>query len=232
MLIFPFVRAIFVAPIFVFAVASCSGVSAPPKPPLEVIVRVESDPGAPLAGADVLYDGKVIATTDDQGGAQLVLQGNEGDSYEVNVRCPDGFQSPSKSLVIPLHRLVDNSKPPEYEVQCPPTKRTAVVAIRADNGANLPVVYLGRVLARLDGSGAATVVLENLDADQSFDLSLDTTEKGNELLRPQSPSNSFVLKGSDDILVWDAKFTVEAQKKKIKWVKKTTGPQVIHVGGK
>jgi hypothetical protein len=229
---FAFVRgssiAMFALPL---AVASCSGVSAPPKPPLEVVVRVESDPNQPLAGAEVVFNGKVIATTDDEGGAKLSLQGNEGDAYEVNVRCPDGFQSPTKSLVIPLHRLVDNSMPPEYDVQCPPTKRTAVVAIRAENGANVPVVYLGRVLARLDASGAATVMLENLDADQSFDLTLDTSEKGNEQLRPQSPSNSFSLKSGDDVLSWDAKFTVEAVKKIHKYVKKATGPTVIHVGG-
>jgi hypothetical protein len=210
---------------------SCSGVSTPQKPPLEVVVRVESDPGQPLSGADVLFNGKVIATTDDQGGAKLVLEGNEGDSYEVSVRCPDGYQSPTKMLFIPLHRLVDNSKPPEYDVQCPPTKRTAVVAIRAENGANVPVVYLGRTLGRLDGSGAATVMLENLDAEQSFDLTLDTSEKGSELLRPQSPSSSFTLKNGDDVLVWDTKFTVESVKKIHKWVKKPTGPTVIHVGG-
>ena len=222
-------RFAFAIPLLV--VASCSGVSTPQKPPLEVVVRVESDPGQALAGAEVVFNGKTIATTDDKGGAKLVLQGNEGDSYEVSVHCPDGFQSPTKTLLIPLHRLVDNSKPPEYDVQCPPTKRTAVVAIRAENGANVPVVYLGRTLGRLDSSGAATVMLENLDADQSFDLTLDTSEKGNEQLRPQSPSSSFTLKNGDDVLVWDAKFSVEAVKKIHKYVKKATGPTVIHVGG-
>lgn len=204
--------------------------TTPQKPPLEVIVRVTSDPGQPLAGADVVFSGKTIATTDDQGGAKLVLQGNEGDSYAVTVRCPDGFQSPSKGLDIPLHRLVDNSRPPEYEVQCPPTKRTAVVAIRAENGANVPVVYLGRTIGRLDSSGAATVMVA-IDTGASFDLTLDTTDKGLELLRPQSPSSSFSLKSGDDVLVWDAKFTVEAVKKVHKYVKKQSGPTMIKTGG-
>lgn len=213
------------------ALFACSSVSAPEKPKLEVMVHVESDPKEPLKGADVVFDGKAIATTDETGTAKLVLQGNEGDSYEVTVRCPDGYQSPSKSLVIPLHRLVDDSKPPEYDVPCPPTKRTAVVAIRAENGANLPVLYLGRAIGHTDSSGAATVLLRDLPADATFDLTLDTSAKsdpkGPETLQPQSPSNSFSMKGADDVLTWDTKFNVVTKKKQKIYVKPKSGPTVL-----
>jgi hypothetical protein len=204
--------------------SGCSEGSLPQKPPLEVVVKITSDPGRPVDGAEILFNGKPIAKTDPQGAAKLVLQGKEGESYEVTVRCPPGYQSPTKGLLIPLHRLTDPSKPPEYEVSCPPTKRSIVVVVRAENGANLPVMYLGRAVGHTDASGAATVLLKDVDADAQFDLTLDTTEKGNEGLRPQNPSASFTVKRADDVFAFDVKFTVEA-KAKVFWVgPKKEGP--------
>jgi len=211
---------------FVLAAAlllGCSESSAPQKPPLDVLVKVTSDPGRAVEGAEVLFNGKPIAKTDAQGTAKLQLQGKDGDSYEVMIRCPAGHQSPTKGLVIPLHRLADPSKAPEYEVACTPTKRSIVVVVRAENGANLPVLYLGRAIGRTDASGATTVLLKDIDADAQFDLTLDTTEKGNEGMRPQNPSASFTVKHADDVFAFDVKFTVE-QKAKIIWGPKKEGP--------
>lgn len=194
-----------------------------PKPPLEVVVKATSDPGRALAGVSVVYAGKTIKETDDEGTARLVLTGNEGDVFEVTIKCPAGHQSPTKPLAIPLRRLAEPSKTPEYEVSCPPTTRTVVVAVRAENGANLPVLHLGRVLGRTDASGAATVLLEKVETDTQFELALDTTEKGNEGLRPQNPASVFSVKRADDVLTFDVKFTVE--KKPVVWKgPKKTGP--------
>ena len=208
---------------------ACAGGSTPPKPVLEVIVKVTSDPDRPLGGAEVLSGGKTIATTDANGAAKLALQGNEGESYEVSIRCPAGFLSPSKTLSISLHRLIDD-KAPEYEVSCPPTTRNVVVAVRAENGPNLPLLYLGRAIGRTDASGATTVLLKDLAPDAAFSLTLDTTEKGGETLRPQSPVNAFTVKHADDILVWDLRFTVEAPKKVHYNPQKKLGPQVLKNG--
>src|SRR5262245_7087227 len=122
----------------VSVVAACGG-ETKEKPPVEVLVKVDSDPGKPIKGANVMFSGKSIATTDDTGTARLTLNGNEGDSYDVTVKCPTGFQSPTKPISIPLRRLAEPSKTPEYEVSCPPTTRNIVVAVRAENGPNLPV---------------------------------------------------------------------------------------------
>lgn len=194
------------------------------KPAVEVLIKVTGDPGKPIKNASVVFGGKPIATTDAEGNAKLTLSGNEGDSYDVQVKCPQGFQSPTKSLSISLHRLAEPSSMPEYEVSCPPTTRTIVVAVRAENGPGLPVLYLGRVVARTDASGAATVLLDNLDADSQFDLALDTSGKGNEQLRPQNPSTSFAVKRTDDVLTFDMKFVIE--KKAAVWhaAPKKTGP--------
>jgi hypothetical protein len=216
-----------------FALASLAGCGAgcgsesKEKPPVEVLIKVESDPGKPIKGANILFNGKPIATTDDTGSARLTLNGNEGDTYDVNVKCPPGHQSPTKSLSIPLRRLTDPSKTPEYELACPPMTRTIVIAVRAENGANLPIMHLGREVARTDTSGAATVLLENLDADSQFELKLDTTEKGNEQLRPQNPASVYTIKRSDDVFTFDQKFIVE--KKATVWhpTVKKVGPVAL-----
>lgn len=194
--------------------AACGG-EQKQKPPVEVLVKVTGDPGKAIKGANVVFGGKTIATTDENGDAKLTLSGNEGDTYDVQVKCPQGFQSPTKPVSIALHRLAEPSSMPEYEVSCPPTTRTIVVAVRAENGPGLPIVYLGRVVGRTDASGAATVLLDNLDADSQFELMLDTSGKANEHLRPQNPSSAFSVKRADDVFTFDIKFVVE--KKAVVW---------------
>ncbi|MBI2393680.1 MAG: hypothetical protein HYV09_29165 [Deltaproteobacteria bacterium] len=217
-------RLLLLVPVLVACAPAACGAEPQQKPPVEVLVKVSGDPGAPLEGASVLFSGKSIATTDAKGAAKLTLTGNEGDLYDVTVKCPAGFQSPSKPISITLHRFAEPSKTTEYEVSCPPTKRNIVVAVRADNGPNLNVLHLGRAIGRTDASGAATVLLEGLDADSQFELTLDTTEKGNEDLKPQNPTNVFTVKRADDVFTFDVKFTIE--KKKVVWhaPPKKTGP--------
>jgi hypothetical protein len=190
-------------------------VKAKPKPPLEVAVVVSSDPGRPIDAVPIVYNGKTIAKTNAKGIAKLTLKGNDGDAYDVTVKCPEGFQSPAKPLTIPLQRLADPNETPEYDVSCPPTTRTAVIAIRAENGPNLPISYLGRAIGRTDTSGAATILIPEADADSQLVLTLDTTEKGNEGLKPQNPSNTFLVKKQDDVFTWDQKFVVDAPKVKV-----------------
>jgi hypothetical protein len=195
-------------------IASCSNIEPPPPPPpIDVLVRVTTDAtgaGKPVPGAALLIDGKKVAATGEGGTATLSLKGKEGDSYDVAVSCPDGFKSPQKPVSVIVRRLADNTKKPEYAVTCSPTSRTVVVAVRVDGAKNsLPIKYLGREVARTDASGAAHVVLK-VKADEPFELAVDTSEKGNELLRPQSPVASFTPKNQDEVLTLDQKFTMDA----------------------
>jgi hypothetical protein len=201
----------------------CSALAPVPPPPQEVVVRFNGDPGQPLKGAALLHDGQKVSESGDDGVARLKLNGKDGDSFDIAVTCPEGFQSPAKPIQVVLKRLADNKKP-EYDVACPPTNRTVVVAVRADGGANLPVLYLGREIARTDGSGAAHVMLK-LKPDESFDLVLGTTE--NTALRPQNPFASFAVKERDEVFVFDQKFELE-KKKVVRGGRK--GP--VKIGGK
>lgn len=120
-----------------------------------------------------------------------------------------------------IKRLTDTNKKPEYDVTCPPTTRTVVVAVRADNGPNLPVMYLGREAARTDTAGAAHVMMK-LKPDEGFSLVLATD--GNDRLRPQNPSASFIVRDHDDVFTFDQKFDLE---KKV--VRGRRGP--VKIGG-
>ncbi len=195
-------------PVLVLLAAGCSALQPVPPPPLEVVVRVSGDPGQPIKGASLLFNGQSVSQSGDDGVAHLKLTGKDGETFDVTVVCPEGFQSPSAPLRVILKRLADDKKP-EYDVSCLPTVRSVVVAVRADGGANLPVLYLGREVARTDGAGAAHVLLK-LKPDEPFDLVLGTQE--NDKLRPQNPFASFVVKERDEVFVFDQRFELEKKK--------------------
>jgi len=188
--------------------SGCHNLEEPPPPPFQVSVLVEADKGVPLPGALLQRNDKEIAKTNGSGKATATFVGQEGDQLDIFVKCPDGFESPTKPITIRLQRLADPNKLAEYPVLCPPAERKVVVAVRAENGANLPIKYLGRDIARTDPSGAATFMLSGKPGDH-LDFTLDTSEKGNELLRPQNPALSVVVDGKDNYYALDQPFQVQ-----------------------
>lgn len=189
--------------------SGCKDLDPPVPPPFQIFIRVESDPGQRVAGATVSRNSKTLGTTGPDGRAMLTVSGAEGETTDVTVKCPDAFMSPTKPTSIRLTRFADKTKVPEYSVTCPPNFRRVVVAVKAENGPNLPVVYLNRVITRTDVSGAAHFALEVAPGAQ-FQVTLDTAE--NTRLKPASPSKPFTAPQHDEILVFDQKFEVERQK--------------------
>ena len=189
------------------ASSACGGLDPPVQKPFQFYVKVESDPSHPLTGAFVLRNNLSIASTGMDGKAMITLKGKEGDVTDVVVKCPDTFQSPTKPLSVRLTRLAaDESKIPEYLVSCPPSTRRVVVAVKADNGPNLPVYYLNELITRTDASGAAHFALK-VPPNTSFTVRLDTSE--NPKLKPPNPNRTFGVGVSDDILVFEQKFQAE-----------------------
>lgn len=175
----------------------------------EAVVRVAVD-GKPVAGARILNQGNVVGTTVADGSAALRFVGNEGELYDLAVECPEGLRSPAKPVRVTLRRLEGPAARPEYAVQCTRALQTVVVAVRAENGANLPVLHLGKEVARTDASGAAHVALR-LPPEESFELKL-ATDAAADTLRPQNPTASFVVKDRDEVVVFDQRFTIEKKK--------------------
>jgi hypothetical protein len=186
-------------------------------------VLVTSDPGQALSGVELTRDGARVGVTTEHG-ARLSLPGKEGEVALVDVRCPEGFRAPERSLQIPLKRFASGQGTPEYSVVCAPRRRLVVVAIRADHGAGLPVMYLGQPVASTDASGAAHVALR-LTPNSQFELTLATNQPEAARLRPQNPSARFVVPDRDELLALDQPFSLEkAKPKSVAKVRAPAGP--------
>ena len=215
-------RAVFAAGVLCLGAAGCwDKLKEKPPEPYPVVIQVESDPGKAVEGASILLGANKVASTDAAGKAELKLRGEEGEAIIFSVKCPDGHQNP-KPIAVTLRRIADPTARPEYQLSCPPQTRTIAVAIRADEGPNLPVVYLGREIARTDASGAAHISLK-MRPDEAFQIMLKTsaTEEGRQL-RPQDPVATFRMKHHDDVVTFNQEFKVE--RRAVRWVSRPTGP--------
>lgn len=190
----------------------CGVFSAPPQPVFRAIVRVEGDPGQPIAGARLAFKAKDVGVTDGTGHVELALKGRDGQVFDLTVTCPNGYRSPTKPVPVTLRKLAATKSLPQFHVQCPPQLRTVVVAVRAVNGPNLPIVFLGRERTRTDQSGAAHLVLQ-VPPNQSVQLQLDTS--GDKNLMPKSPTTSFEVSDKDEVVVVEQTFEVERPRVKV-----------------
>lgn len=199
-------------------VAAC----APPPPvPVSVAVRVFSDDGRPVPRAGLFSGSTLVAVTDDQGLAPIEVSGVEGETFQVVVKCPPGFKSPNDPLLV--RRLgINAAAAPEYRVSCQSTRHTMVVAVRADDGPDLPVLYLGKEIARTDANGAANVMFE-MDVGDRVELKLSTA--GVEKIHPQNPVAVFEMPDHEDVQVFPVKFTRD--KKRIIRAAPRTGPRAF-----
>jgi hypothetical protein len=199
-------RRVELAAVAALSVACSQPAPATPPAPLEVFVRVESDPGKPLAGALVSVGGVPQATTGADGRARFALPGSEGDTVALQVKCPDTHASPARPMQIVLKR--PDAGRTEYVALCPPLLRRVVLAVRAENGPNLPVKFFGKEVTRTDASGAAHYMVDARPGDQ-LELSISTNEKGAEALRPQNPVFSYVVRPQDEVVLFDARFQID-----------------------
>ena len=171
----------------------------------DVVVRVTSEPGRALEGARALLRGKVLGLSDVSGAVAIHVRGREGDVLPIEVACPEGHRPPAAPVLVPLRHVMSGAKP-EFAAQCTPTSHAVVVAVRAERGPNLPLLYLGRELARTDASGAAHVVLDVASTDV-LELVLDTTAEPR--LRPRSPILRIQPGASDAITAISQDFTLQ-----------------------
>jgi hypothetical protein len=88
---------------------------------------------------------------------------------------------------------------------CEPALRNVVVAVRAENGADLPVKYLGREVARTDAAGAAHFLLR-VEPGVQVEVGLDTHDK--RWLLPRDPVAHFLARSEDDVFVFDQPFVI------------------------
>jgi hypothetical protein len=187
--------------------------TAGPAPTYPVVLLTRGDQRQALAGVKV-YEGKnLVGTSDLNGRVHLTLKGKEGGTAELHVKCPATFASPERPLLIGLRQLAPGSPAPKFETECLPLLRTVVVGVRAENGPNLPVVRLNRVIAHTDEFGVAHVLVQGSPGEQ-VTLTLNTTL--NAALRPANPALTFVIADRDEMVLLEHKFSVERPAARIK----------------
>lgn len=184
-----------------------AGCTEPPPPePFQISIKVEGDPGRAMPGASISRANKLLGTTNAEGRVNLKIAGIEGEFTDVTVTCPEGYQTPNKPVSVKLTRLADKTKVAEYSVQCPPAMRRVVIAVRAENGPNLPVMYLDKQVTRTDIGGAASFALE-VPPGTNFSVVLNTLERHD--IKPINPPRQFVVPNHDEVFLFDQKFEVE-----------------------
>ncbi|HET7538714.1 MAG TPA: hypothetical protein VFK05_02545 [Polyangiaceae bacterium] len=186
--------------------AGCSKVlGEPPSYLFSFTIRVSSDDGTPIPGAQIGTSASRTATTDDAGRARLEVSGREGDRRPFLVRCPSEFQSPVEPLLISLHQSSGGASSAVYGATCVPLKRSVVVAVRLEGGAGLPIYYLDEEVARSDESGAAHFVVKAVPGEP-FRIAVHTREV-DEDLRPIDPTAELSVGASDDIVLFEQTLT-------------------------
>jgi hypothetical protein len=169
-------------------------------PAYPLVIAAQTDADEPLAGVRVAREGGVLGSTDASGRVQVALRGAEGDRVALDVSCPEGFMSPSEPIVVGLRHLAVGSPAPTFEVACFPLVHSFVVGIRAEQGARLPVLHLGKPVGHTDALGVAHVLLR-APRHAHVLLTLDTSARPE--LRPQNPTLTFVAPDRDELVLFE-----------------------------
>jgi hypothetical protein len=186
------------------AFASGAACKAPAAPPSKVAIRVLDEAKAPIDGAEIASDSAVVARTNPEGLAEVTLDGREGETFNLEVRCPKAYRSPQQPLVI---RRIQTADTAEYVTHCSRLRHTLVVGVRAiGGGGNMPIRHLGKEIARTDEAGGANVLIEG-EVQERVELQLDTSEPKFAKLHPQNPTGSFEVTNKDEVKVFEVKFT-------------------------
>ena len=216
--------------LFLFAVmaggasAGCAGLRPPPPlPPQQILVRVSAGAGEPLAGVAVKPSSGKPAVTDAKGFARLEILGDEGAKVDLAVACPEGYAAPANVTRVTVRRA---SRTPELEIPCKGYEHAVLVAFKTTGATGIPILYLGREIARTDASGHALVELEP-KVGETLEFTLDTSDPKLKFLRPQNPERSVRVPDGDEAFTVEQKFVEEKPKAVRAAVKKPQVPTDI-----
>lgn len=193
------------------ALASCNEVEPPSAQPASgstfpLAISARSESQAAVPGVEISTSKGILGVTDTNGNVRITLHGAEGDKVALTVKCPSQYASPDEPLRVGLRQLGDGKTSARFEVECFSLVHQVVVGLRAENGANLPIFRLKKLVGRTDDAGIAHVLLE-ASANEQVALTLDTSS--NRSLLPQNPTLDFVTRDSEELVLLSHKFTVK-----------------------
>ncbi|MGB3052212.1 MAG: hypothetical protein WBB42_14505 [Polyangiales bacterium] len=186
--------------------ASCRTTPAS-APSIDVVFAVESDPGLRLSEARISVDGKVVGQTDAKGLVQTKVYGRPGQQLRVEHDCPEEHAAPSEPKFLRFRAFESlgelDSGTLEITLKCRPQKRLAVFIVRAKNGADLPVLLDGQIIAQTNTRGVAHFSTSAIPGTD-FIVELDTRNQTE--LRPQRPTHLMTLPDADEVFVVNQSF--------------------------
>lgn len=174
-----------------------------------VVITTVTDDGEALAGLPVSVGRSAAGKTDAEGKLRIRVVGKEGARVVINVATPKGYRLLGTSHAVILRRLTNvegggRPLPIEHVVRFAPLQRQYAVLVRA-GVAGLPVEAFGTRQAVTNDKGVAIFLYEGTPGDE---LQVKLVTDGRPDLRPQNPTQSFLLATRSEAYLVKERFEV------------------------
>jgi hypothetical protein len=180
-----------------------------------IVVVTQTDDGKPLPGLPVTVGRAAAGKTDAEGKLRVRVPGKEGARIPITVATPQGYRAAAANGAVVLRRLADiegaggHELPVEHVVRFTPLTRAYAVLVRA-GVPGLPVEIFGSKKALTNDKGVAMFLYEGAPGDE---IAVKLVTDARPELRPQNPTQSFVLAPASEAYLVKEHFAVLSPKK-------------------
>lgn len=165
----------------------------------QVRVHCVTADGRPVAGIDLEGEDQLL-TSDGQGLAQFVVNGNEGKDVTVRIaKVPTEFELVDRQVErhVLLKNLGTTGNVVNYELRLRKKRESYVIMLSTEKAADLPVRANGAEVALLNSRGAAAFLIEG---EPRSELKVVLETNGNPRASEQNPGHTFVLPENSAVL--------------------------------
>lgn len=185
----------------------------------DLVVQARTPDGRPVAFVQSWSDGAQLGATDSSGRLRTRVQGAPAQAITLSFACPAEYATPTPKRTLVLDQIEHKGAraPIALHVECRSLEINTAIVVRTQGApaGDLPVRVRGEAVARTHAGGQAEghahAVVRSRPAS-TLRVELDTRTAPE--LRPESPSRSFVLGATDDVVVFDQTFTRETKRRK------------------
>jgi hypothetical protein len=176
-----------------------------------VVVTTTTDDGRPLPDLTVTVGKTPAGKTDAQGKLKIRVVGKEGARVAVSVATPKGYRPASTANAIVLRRLADieggsnRALPIEHVVRFAPLQRQYAIMVRTDQP-GIVVETFGTKQAVTNDKGVALFLYDGTPGDE---LQVKLVTDGRPDLKPQNPTQSFLLATKSEAYLVKEHFTMQ-----------------------
>lgn len=165
----------------------------------QVRVRCVIADGRPVPGIELEGEDQLV-TSDGQGLAQFVVNGNEGKDVTVRItKVPTEFELTDRQVErhVLLKKLGTTGNVVNYELRLRKKRESYVIMLSTEKAADLLVRANGAEVAQLNSRGAAAFLIEG---EPRSELKVVLETNGNPRASEQNPGHTFVLPENSAVL--------------------------------